>query len=100
MSDTALVLDHDRALLELRRVGMSGSYGGEILGSGDILRPWQDDGAPIGLLMHETHWVRFGVVRPDASRPASCAARDAASCCSSTPTPASRFRPRWPGRRS
>lgn len=102
MSETTLVLDHDRALLELipprelqharrasiarvidlpsgtweardenlrggvgllcltglqlRQVGLTGSYGAEVLGPGDILRPWQDDGEQIGLIQHDTAW--------------------------------------------
>lgn len=110
MSETTLVLDHDRALLELiprrqlpdaraasvarvirvptgswsaedvadlarggvgllcleglqlRRVGLSGSYGAEVLGPGDILRPWQD-GEQIGLLSNETAWRIFAPTR-------------------------------------
>jgi CRP-like cAMP-binding protein len=34
-----LVLDG----LILRRVGLAGRYGSELLGEGDLLRPWQDD---------------------------------------------------------
>ncbi|MFL5824510.1 MAG: hypothetical protein ACJ764_13835, partial [Solirubrobacteraceae bacterium] len=32
----------------MRRVGMAGRFGSEILGEGDLLRPWQDEdmGAP------------------------------------------------------
>jgi CRP/FNR family transcriptional regulator, cyclic AMP receptor protein len=111
MPDTAIVLDHDRALLELvpprdrpaaraaslarvidlppgewpahrdagaarggagllcleglqlRRVGLDGSHGAEILGPGDILRPWQDDGEQIGLLRYETAWRVFAPTR-------------------------------------
>ncbi len=43
-----------RGLL-IRRVGISGSYGAELLGEGDLLRPWQgEDVAPA--LHHTTGW--------------------------------------------
>jgi hypothetical protein len=31
----------------IRRVGVDGRYGAELLGEGDLLRPWQDDDAPL-----------------------------------------------------
>lgn len=41
--------------LLIRRVGISGSYGAELLGEGDLLRPWQgEDGSPT--LSHTTGW--------------------------------------------
>lgn len=111
MPETLLVLDHDRALLELvperqrsnaraasvarvirlptgawpastesetarggiglfvlnglmlRRVGMHGRYGAELLGPGDIVRPWQHDGEDTGILPYETVWRIFAPTR-------------------------------------
>lgn len=41
--------------LLIRRVGISGSYGAELLGEGDLLRPWQgEDAGPT--LSHTTGW--------------------------------------------
>jgi CRP/FNR family transcriptional regulator, cyclic AMP receptor protein len=43
--------------LLLRRVGMHGRYGAELLGPGDLLRPWQHDGeGATGTLAFETAW--------------------------------------------
>jgi len=33
----------------IRRVGIGGRYGAELLGPGDLLRPWQREGATIGV---------------------------------------------------
>ena len=33
----------------IRRVGIDGRYGAELLGPGDLLRPWQREGAAIGV---------------------------------------------------
>jgi CRP/FNR family cyclic AMP-dependent transcriptional regulator len=44
-----LVLDG----LLLRRVGIDGRFGAELLGEGDLLRPWQD---PTSILSHTTGW--------------------------------------------
>jgi CRP/FNR family transcriptional regulator, cyclic AMP receptor protein len=45
--------------LLLRRVGMQGRYGAELLGPGDLLRPWQHDGEETGILPYETVWRVF-----------------------------------------
>jgi CRP/FNR family transcriptional regulator, cyclic AMP receptor protein len=45
--------------LLLRRVGMHGRYGAELLGPGDLLRPWQHDGEETGILPYETAWRVF-----------------------------------------
>jgi hypothetical protein len=43
--------------LLIRRVGVDGRFGAELLGPGDLLRPWQHDGeAPGGPLPFETAW--------------------------------------------
>jgi hypothetical protein len=48
-----LVLDG----LVVRRVGFDGRWGAELLGSGDLLRPWEGDGDAISnTLPFETHW--------------------------------------------
>jgi CRP/FNR family transcriptional regulator, cyclic AMP receptor protein len=47
-----LVLDG----LLLRRVGMAGRYGSEILGDGDLLRPWQDE-EPGPLPVRTSRWI-------------------------------------------
>jgi CRP/FNR family cyclic AMP-dependent transcriptional regulator len=39
----------------LRRVGVEGRYGAELLAEGDLLRPWQHDGEE-GLIPFETTW--------------------------------------------
>lgn len=46
-----LVLDG----LLLRRVGVDGRFGAELLGSGDLLRPWQGEDIP-STLPHTTGW--------------------------------------------
>jgi CRP/FNR family transcriptional regulator, cyclic AMP receptor protein len=45
--------------LMLRRVGMHGRYGAELLGPGDLARPWQHDGEETGILPYETVWRVF-----------------------------------------
>jgi hypothetical protein len=48
-----LVLDG----LVVRRVGFDGRWGAELLGPGDLLRPWEGDGDSIsGTLPFETYW--------------------------------------------
>jgi hypothetical protein len=48
-----LVLDG----LVVRRVGFDGRWGAELLGSTDLLRPWEGDGDSIsGTLPLDTHW--------------------------------------------
>lgn len=47
-----LVLDG----LLVRRVGFDGRFGAELLGAGDLLRPWESDGAAGGTLPFETTW--------------------------------------------
>jgi hypothetical protein len=43
--------------LLIRRVGMDGRFGAELLGPGDLLRPWQHDGEGAGgTLPFETAW--------------------------------------------
>jgi hypothetical protein len=54
-----LVLDG----LLLRRVGMRARYGAELLGAGDILRPWQHDGEETGILPYDTAWRVFAPAR-------------------------------------
>jgi CRP/FNR family transcriptional regulator, cyclic AMP receptor protein len=39
----------------LRRVGVEGRYGAELLAEGDLLRPWQHDGEE-GMIPFETTW--------------------------------------------
>jgi CRP/FNR family cyclic AMP-dependent transcriptional regulator len=52
-----LVLDG----LLLRRVGMAGRYGSELLGDGDLLRPWQDeDPGPLPVRTSRWHVLRRG----------------------------------------
>jgi CRP/FNR family transcriptional regulator, cyclic AMP receptor protein len=43
-----------RGLL-IRRVGVEGGFGAELLGQGDLLRPWQGEGAQ-STLSHTTGW--------------------------------------------
>jgi hypothetical protein len=45
--------------LIVRRVGYEGRFGAELLGPGDLLRPWQDDGEDVSLPFE----VRFTVIR-------------------------------------
>jgi CRP-like cAMP-binding protein len=47
-----LVLDG----LLVRRVGFDGRFGAELLGAGDLLRPWESDGAAEATLPFETTW--------------------------------------------
>jgi CRP/FNR family transcriptional regulator, cyclic AMP receptor protein len=42
--------------LQLRRVGLHTSYGAELLGPGDLLRPWQQDGEVEGLPVEDASW--------------------------------------------
>jgi hypothetical protein len=49
--------------LLLRRDGMHGRYGAELLGPGDLLRPWQHDGEETGILPYETAWRVFAPTR-------------------------------------
>jgi CRP/FNR family transcriptional regulator, cyclic AMP receptor protein len=48
-----LVLDG----LIVRRVGRTGRYGAELLGPGDLMRPWQDDGEDVSLPFDTTFRV-------------------------------------------
>jgi CRP-like cAMP-binding protein len=41
--------------LMLRKVGVDGRYGAELLGEGDVLRPWQEDSEPL-TLRHTSEW--------------------------------------------
>jgi CRP/FNR family transcriptional regulator, cyclic AMP receptor protein len=41
--------------LLLRKVGVDGRFGAELLGEGDVLRPWQEDAEPL-TLRHSTEW--------------------------------------------
>src|SRR5215213_7812918 len=47
-----LVLDG----LLVRRVGFDGRWGAELLGSGDLLRPWETDGDTPGTLSFDAAW--------------------------------------------
>jgi CRP-like cAMP-binding protein len=47
-----LVLDG----LLVRRVGFEGRFGAEVLGSQDLLRPWESDGEAGGLLPFDSYW--------------------------------------------
>lgn len=40
----------------IRRVGVDGRHGSEVLGSGDLLRPWQDEGRPRQTIALDTTW--------------------------------------------
>ena len=40
----------------VRRVGYDGRFGAELLGPGDLLRPWEPDGEASGTLPFETSW--------------------------------------------
>jgi CRP/FNR family cyclic AMP-dependent transcriptional regulator len=42
--------------LIVRRVGFDGRFGAELLGAGDIVRPWESDGNAGGSLPFETTW--------------------------------------------
>jgi CRP/FNR family transcriptional regulator, cyclic AMP receptor protein len=62
-----LVLDG----LLIRHVGVSGSFGAELLGDGDLLRPWQEPDDPI--LPHAVGWrvlrqARMAVLDREAAR--------------------------------
>jgi len=46
----------------IRRVGVDGRFGAELLGSGDLLRPWQHDGRA-GILPFEMTWRVVSPVR-------------------------------------
>ena len=59
-----------RGLL-IRRVGVGGGFGAELLGQGDLLRPWQGEGAQ-STLSPTTGWhvlepVRIAVLDPRAA---------------------------------
>lgn len=43
--------------LLIRRVGVSGGFGAELLGPGDVMRPWQHDGEDGELLPVQTTWL-------------------------------------------
>jgi CRP/FNR family transcriptional regulator, cyclic AMP receptor protein len=43
--------------LIVRRVGRTGRYGAELLGPGDLMRPWQDDGEDVSLPFDTTFRV-------------------------------------------
>jgi CRP/FNR family cyclic AMP-dependent transcriptional regulator len=52
----------------IRRVGVGGRFGAELLAAGDLLRPWQHDGAA-GVLAFEMAWqivapIRMAVLDP------------------------------------
>jgi CRP/FNR family cyclic AMP-dependent transcriptional regulator len=49
--------------LLIRRVGLSGRYGAELLGAGDLLRPWAADGEAIPAPAFETSWRAFSPSR-------------------------------------
>lgn len=58
--------------LILRRVGVDGRFGAELLGGGDLLRPWQTDDVD-STLSQTTRWrvleaTRFAVLDIDAAR--------------------------------
>lgn len=46
----------------IRRVGIDGRYGAELLGEGDLLRPWQGDG-PHSSVLRVTDWRLLTAVR-------------------------------------
>lgn len=57
--------------LLIRHVGVSGSFGAELLGPGDLLRPWQEPDKP--MLPHTVGWrvlqeVRAAVLDREAAR--------------------------------
>ena len=59
----------------IRRVGRAGRYGAELLGAGDLLRPWQHDGED-GLRPFATDWralmpARLAVLDPGFARRAA-----------------------------
>ena len=60
-----LVLDG----LVIRRVGTHGRFGAELLGAGDLLRPWQDGGEdiapPFGVLFTVAEPVRMAILDGD-----------------------------------
>ena len=58
--------------LLLRRVGIDGRFGAELLGEGDLLRPWQGDNGD-SMLSQTTRWrlleaTRFAVLDVEAAR--------------------------------
>jgi hypothetical protein len=53
--------------LLIRHVGVSGSFGAELLGPGDLLRPWQEPDKP--MLPHAVGWRVLQAVRVAVSRP-------------------------------
>jgi CRP/FNR family cyclic AMP-dependent transcriptional regulator len=46
----------------VRRVGVDGRFGAELLAQGDLLRPWQHDGA-VGVMPFETAWQVVAATR-------------------------------------
>jgi hypothetical protein len=54
-----LVLDG----LLIRRVGLAGRFGAELLGPGDLLRPWEADGEAVPAHAFQTSWRVFAPVR-------------------------------------
>ena len=51
----------------VRRVGVGGRFGAELLAAGDLLRPWQHDGAA-EVLPFEMAWRIVATVRPGGAR--------------------------------
>jgi CRP/FNR family cyclic AMP-dependent transcriptional regulator len=47
----------------IRRVGLDGRYGAELLGPGDLLRPWEADGEAIPAMPFEASWRVFAPSR-------------------------------------
>ena len=79
----------------VRRVGVGGRFGAELLADGDLLRPWQHEGAA-EVLPFEMAWrivapVRLAVLDPPgppAWRPSTCSHKPATLCRRVTaPTP-------------
>ncbi len=57
--------------LLIRRVGIDGRHGAEVIGEGDLLRPWQTDTMPTSIVSH-TDWravtpLRLAVLDHDAT---------------------------------
>lgn len=48
--------------LLIRKVGVDGRFGAELLGDGDLLRPWQEETEPL-TLRSSTHWSVLQPVR-------------------------------------
>jgi CRP/FNR family transcriptional regulator, cyclic AMP receptor protein len=47
----------------IRRVGLDGRYGAELLGDGDLLRPWQEESERNSMLPLSTGWTVVGPTR-------------------------------------